>query len=205
MEQRRIVAKIEELFSELDKGVESLKTAQAQLKVYRQAVLKHAFEGKLTAQWREENKDKLDSPEQMLARIKHERAARYETRLQEWKTVVKGWEEKNKLGKKPPRPKGPLEVAECSPRCDRGTAPLPDGWCWARVGDCCEVVRGGSPRPAGDTRYYDGTIPFLKVADLTRTEGAYLDTHSFFIKEAGLHKTRLIEPPILMLPIVVQP
>ena len=54
-EQRRIVAKIEELFSELDKGIESLKAAQAQLKVYRQAVLKHAFEGKLTAHWREEN------------------------------------------------------------------------------------------------------------------------------------------------------
>jgi len=47
-EQQRIVAKIEELFSELDKGVESLKTAQKQLKVYRQAVLKYAFEGKLT-------------------------------------------------------------------------------------------------------------------------------------------------------------
>jgi type I restriction enzyme S subunit len=44
-EQHRIVAKIEELFSSLDKGIESLKTAQAQLKVYRQAVLKWAFEG----------------------------------------------------------------------------------------------------------------------------------------------------------------
>lgn len=47
-EQQRIVAKIEELFSELDKGIETLKTAQQQLKVYRQAVLKYAFEGKLT-------------------------------------------------------------------------------------------------------------------------------------------------------------
>ena len=47
-EQHRIVAKIEELFSELDKGIEALKTAQQQLKVYRQAVLKYAFEGKLT-------------------------------------------------------------------------------------------------------------------------------------------------------------
>lgn len=47
-EQNRIVSKIEELFSELDKGVEQLKTAQQQLKVYRQAVLKYAFEGKLT-------------------------------------------------------------------------------------------------------------------------------------------------------------
>jgi type I restriction enzyme S subunit len=54
-EQRRIVAKLEEIFSELDKGIESLKTARSQLKIYRQAVLKHAFEGKLTAQWREEH------------------------------------------------------------------------------------------------------------------------------------------------------
>ena len=57
-EQRRIVAKIEELFSEIDKGVESLEKAREQLKIYRQAVLKHAFEGKLTARWRQENQDK---------------------------------------------------------------------------------------------------------------------------------------------------
>ncbi|QEQ98227.1 restriction endonuclease subunit S [Neptunomonas concharum] len=54
-EQKRIVAKIEELFSELDNGIAALKTAREQLKVYRQAVLKHAFEGKLTEQWREDN------------------------------------------------------------------------------------------------------------------------------------------------------
>ena len=41
--QTAIVAKIEELFSELDKGIEQLKTAQQQLKTYRQAVLKWAF------------------------------------------------------------------------------------------------------------------------------------------------------------------
>jgi type I restriction enzyme, S subunit len=46
--QQQIVSKIEELFSELDKSIEELKTAQQQLKVYRQAVLKWAFEGKLT-------------------------------------------------------------------------------------------------------------------------------------------------------------
>ena len=74
--------RIEELFSELDKGIESLKTARAQLKVYRQAVLKHAFEGKLTAQWREENKDKLEKPGQLLARIKQERETRYERQTQ---------------------------------------------------------------------------------------------------------------------------
>lgn len=46
--QQSIVSKIEELFSELDKGKEDLKTAQQQLKTYRQSVLKWAFEGKLT-------------------------------------------------------------------------------------------------------------------------------------------------------------
>jgi len=47
-EQQRIVAKIEELFSELDKGIETLSKAQQQLKIYKQAVLKYAFEGRLT-------------------------------------------------------------------------------------------------------------------------------------------------------------
>jgi len=46
--QHLIVAKIEELFSKLDKGIENLKIAQQQLKTYRQSVLKWAFEGKLT-------------------------------------------------------------------------------------------------------------------------------------------------------------
>ena len=47
-EQERIVARIEELFSQLDKSVETLQTVKEQLAVYRQAVLKYAFEGKLT-------------------------------------------------------------------------------------------------------------------------------------------------------------
>jgi type I restriction enzyme, S subunit len=46
--QAAIVSKIEELFSELDNGIANLKTAQLQLKTYRQSVLKWAFEGKLT-------------------------------------------------------------------------------------------------------------------------------------------------------------
>ena len=47
-QQQTIVSKIEQLFSELDKAIEYLKTAQQQLKTYRQSVLKWAFEGRLT-------------------------------------------------------------------------------------------------------------------------------------------------------------
>lgn len=54
-EQHRIVTKIEELLTQLDAGVASLKKVQAQLKRYRQAVLKAAFEGRLTQEWREKH------------------------------------------------------------------------------------------------------------------------------------------------------
>lgn len=126
-EQHRIVAKIEALFSELDKGVESLRTAREQLKVYRQAVLKHAFEGKLTAQWREENADKLEPPEQLLARIRKEREARYQQQLTDWRTAVKAWEAKGEEGKKPGKPKAPETLL---PFTDEKLPKLPDGWCW---------------------------------------------------------------------------
>ena len=58
-EQRRIVAKIEELFTKLDAGINELHKAQSQLKRYRQSVLKAAFEGKLTESWRAEHQDEI--------------------------------------------------------------------------------------------------------------------------------------------------
>lgn len=76
---------------------------------------------------------------------------------------------------------------------------LPDDWKWVRIGELCDVVRGGSPRPAGNPKFYGGTIPFLKVADLTGNEGVYLKSFEFTIKEAGLQKTRLVKPKTLLL------
>lgn len=55
--QRAIVLKIENLFSSLDKGIADLKTAQQQLKIYRQAVLKKAFEGRFTHSEKDFNYD----------------------------------------------------------------------------------------------------------------------------------------------------
>jgi type I restriction enzyme S subunit len=130
-EQHRIVAKIEELFSSLDNGIQNLKTSQQQLKIYRQAVLKWAFDGKFLS---EINNDKL-----------------------------------------------------------------PENWTMKKINSLCEVVRGGSPRPAGDVRYYEGNIPFLKVADLTKNDGVHLNTHTFTIKGAGLTKTRYVKSNTLLL------
>ncbi len=59
-EQIRIAGKVEELFSLLDVGVASLQKVQAQLKRYRQAVLKYAFEGKLTEEWRRTHEIRIE-------------------------------------------------------------------------------------------------------------------------------------------------
>lgn len=56
-EQNRIVSRIEELFSSLDNAVETLQKTKEQLAVYRQAVLKEAFEGKYTYKWRNTHTD----------------------------------------------------------------------------------------------------------------------------------------------------
>ncbi len=75
----------------------------------------------------------------------------------------------------------------------------PHGWEWVKLGSITNIVRGGSPRPAQDPRFYDGDIPFLKVADLTETLTMYVKKYSYSIKEAGLKKTRMVPPNTLML------
>jgi len=106
-EQRRIVGKLEELFSELDEGVANLKQARAQLAVYRQALLKHAFEGHLTAAWRTQHAPELESADQLLARIRAEREERYQKQLKEWENAMEKWEADGCIEKKPSKPTKP--------------------------------------------------------------------------------------------------
>ena len=169
--QRRIVAKIEELFSELDKGVESLKTARAKLNVYRWAVLKHAFEGKLTAQWREENKDKLEKPEQLLARIKRKRSAHYERKLKEWEAAVKEWKESGKSGRKPLRPKKLSKVTDLVHDVTAKLPPLPESWTWETLGWMTCGVEYGTAAKSATT----GRVPVLRMGNIQNAKFDWAD------------------------------
>ncbi len=83
-QQKRIVAKIEELFSYLDAGVAALERAQANLKRYRAAVLKAAVEGKLTEEWRKQNPD-VEPASELLKHILAERKTKWiERELHKW-------------------------------------------------------------------------------------------------------------------------
>jgi len=76
-EQRRIVEKIEELFTKLDAGVRSLKQTQALLKSYRRSVLKAAVEGELSREWREAHRDEIEPASELLERILQERREKF--------------------------------------------------------------------------------------------------------------------------------
>ena len=135
-EQKRIVAKIEELFTKLDAGVEALKKIKAQIKRYRQAVLKHALEGKLTAEWRQGHKGELEPASKLLEKIAKE-------------------QEKATKGKAKKLP--PLDTSKLPE--------VPEGWAWARTKEIGEVVTGTTPskkRP----EYYGDDFPFYKPTDL---------------------------------------
>jgi len=80
-----------------------------------------------------------------------------------------------------------------------GQPELPRGWCWARVEQLANVVRGGSPRPAGDPKYFGGQIPWITVGNLTADETPYLNSVSTFVTEEGKKKSRYIEPGTLLL------
>jgi type I restriction enzyme S subunit len=75
-EQRRIITKIDELFSDLDAGVAALQRVRANLKRYRASVLKAAVEGKPTEVWRAKQRD-LEPASELLERILIERRRRW--------------------------------------------------------------------------------------------------------------------------------
>ena len=104
-EQRRIVERIETLFAEIDAGVASLRAAGRALGLYRRSLLKAAFEGRLTEEWRAANADKLETPDALLARIRREREARYAAAMKEWEAACAAWEEGGREGRRPGRPK----------------------------------------------------------------------------------------------------
>lgn len=151
-EQTRIVAKLEELLSDLDAGVTELKAAQKKLALYRQSLLKAAVEGSLTAEWRAKNKP-AETGAQLLERILNERRARWEA-----KQLAKFKEQ----GKTPPKDWQQKYIEPVQP--DIGKLPkLPQEWTWASVDQLTIEQKYGSSSKAND----DSTgVPVLRMGNI---------------------------------------
>ncbi len=169
-EQKRIVAKIEELFSELEAGEESLRVARRQLGVYRQSLLKHAFEGKLTAQWRTQNPDKLESPAQLLARIRE------------------AW---NLLGIRATTPPHGILA-----RSSNTLPAIPSQWHWLQLESIAVIGTGMSVSQA---RKYENPIevPYLRVANVQRGHIDLSEMRTMLVERSRLASLQLKPGDIL--------
>lgn len=66
---------------------------------------------------------------------------------------------------------------------------IPNDWSVKKIGELAEVIRGASPRPKGDKRYYGGKVPRLMVQDVTR-DGMYVTPQIDFLTDAGAKLSR---------------
>lgn len=175
-EQKQIVAEIETQFARLDDAVAALERARTRLKRYRASVLKAACEGRLVpteAELAREDGRSYEPASVLLERIAAERAA------------------------DPAKKRGSVRAV---PALDSSQLPdLPEGWSWTTVDELSDVVRGASPRPAGDPKYFGGDIPWITVGSLTADESPYLTETSQFVTELGKEKSRFIEAGTFLL------
>lgn len=155
-EQRRIVSKIEELFSDLDEGEAALRRVQSLLAGYRQAVLKAAVTGELTKEWREANQHRLESGEALLQRI-------LQARREQW----------NGRGK----------YQESQPPDLTDLPELPVGWHWTTLEQLIDHIEAGKSPVAENRPAQPHELGVLKVSALSW--GQFLPLENKVVKEMG--------------------
>ena len=176
-EQHRIVTKIEELFTQLDAGVEGLKKIQVQLKRYRQSVLKSACEGRLVPTEAElaraEGRD-YEPADVLLERILGERRRK--------------WGENNK-GKK-------AKYKEPTAPDTRSLSELPEGWIWKNI-DQIGVVSGGFTKNSKRSKY-PKKMPYIRVANVYSDKLELDDINNIGINEPEIDRVLLKKGDLLV-------
>lgn len=182
--QQAIVNKIETLFADIDAGIGCLKTAEQQLKQYRQALLKNAFNGELTKQWRTEHAESLPSAAELLEQIQTAREQHYAQQLADWQSAVKNWEENGKQGKKPSKPKAnPTAV-----QFEEDFADLPNGWGLIKINQIADIFTGATPLKSNSAYYDNGSIPWVTSGSLNNE---FVSTPDNFVTDLALKETNL--------------
>lgn len=161
-EQNRIVDKIETLFSEVDAGIANLTLAKRQLEQYRQSLLKHAFEGKLTAKWREKHGKALPSADELLEQIQTARQNHYDQQMADWEQAVEAWEEEDKEGKKPRKPNALKKLESIADLNEINLPKLPSSWLWERLGLMTLSVEYGTSTKSEK----QGLVPVLRMGNM---------------------------------------
>ena len=169
-EQKRIVAKIEELLPYIDryeKAWSRLEDFNKRFPVDMQkSILQLAIQGKLVEQRPEEG-----TGEELYRQIQAEKR----------KLIEKG-----KIKKEKPLP----EITE-----DEIPFDIPESWKWYRIGELFNVVNGFTPLKSNPEFWTDGDIPWFTIEDIHRQGHFILSTEKFITRNALSKNTERIVPP----------
>lgn len=182
--QQAIVNKIENLFDEINEGIGRLKTAAQQIQQYRQSLLKNAFNGELTKEWRSKHADTLPSENELLAQIQTAREQHHAQQLAGWQTAVSQWEQNGKEGKKPSKPKAPTQAI----KFEDNFAGLPSGWGAIKINQVAEIFTGATPLKSNANYYENGSIPWVTSGSLNNE---FVDSADSFVTDLALKETNL--------------
>ena len=166
-EQKRIVAKIEELLPLVDRYEQAWTKLEDFNRRFpedmKKSILQQAIQGKLVEQRPEEG-----TAQELYAQIQAEK-----------QRLIK----EGKIKKEKPL----REITE-----DEKPFEIPPNWIWIKLGMVCSIARGGSPRPIKDyiTTAEDG-INWIKIGD-TEKNGKYISSTAEKIKPSGVSKSRVV-------------
>ncbi|MEQ9411968.1 MAG: restriction endonuclease subunit S [Fuerstiella sp.] len=184
-EQRRIVSKIESLQERSSRARRALSEVGPLLEQFRQSVLRAAFSGRLTADWRAAHPD-VEPATELLARIRTERRHRWEqSELAKYKAKgkqpPKNWQDKYKE----PQPINSVEISELQAVViGKPTMPPPEGWVWAPLVEVAELESGHTPRKTVPEYWDGGDVPWISLKDIRAAHGKV-------ITETGMMPTML--------------
>lgn len=139
-EQRRIVARIDELFAEIAEGEAALARARSGLETFRRALLKSAVTGELTREWREKHRPG-EAGEGLRMRIVAGRSASSSRRGRGRKALSVS----------------PSEIAP--------TFEAPDGWAWSSLGELFQISTGSTPSRT-DPSLWGGGVPWVSSGEV---------------------------------------
>jgi type I restriction enzyme, S subunit len=165
-EQRRIVARIDELFAEIAEGEAALERARQGLNTWRRALLKAAVTGELTRDWREASRP-TETGADLLARIRGERQALGANHYRRRRGTAAL----------------PIDTSDLPA--------LPEGWAWARLSELGTFGRGESKhRPRDDPRLYGGAVPFVQTG-VVAGAGDYIKGFHQTYSELGVAQSHI--------------
>jgi type I restriction enzyme S subunit len=171
-EQQRIVARLDELFTDLGDGETALALARDDLDTWRRALLKAAVTGELTHEWRKHNQP-------------NETGADVVERLRQAVIQAIGTISRRRT------------AVEDQVEVDLANLPeLPGGWCWSRIGEVGYVSGGLTKNPA--RAEIASKLPFLRVANVQYGKLDLAEMHEIGVLEAELDRVLLQRNDVLI-------